>query len=530
MSSGDRFGNARVDLAEGWRADYAAPPSRLFGANGIGTGADGRIYIAQLAGSRLSALDPATGAIEHLATHGSDILGPDDIAFDDAGTMFVTEFTEGRVSMRAKNGAVRVLDGAVPGANPITFHDGHLIAGECRPDGRIMEIDRDGGAPRIIVDHVPMSNAFEVGPDGKLYFPVMGTNEIWRVNLDGSDCEVVVGDLGVPNSVKFDARGFIVSTQVASGQVLRIDVQGGTRELLAQYEPGIDNCTFVGDRLFVSHMSGAILEITRGGSDVLNPRGLLFPLGIAFAPDGGMYVADGAFAYVAEAGGPLTSAGMLMTPGYPGFHSGVASAGAGEWIVTTSIGELRAYRPAAGENDLLIDGFERLTGVACGNDGRIVFAEAGTGRVLSLTDGTVSVLAAGLSAPAGIAIGADGICYVSEGNRVAKIARGGVETVFDGLSLPEGLAIHGDTLFVVDVTARTLVACNIDGSNRRTIASDLPVGGLGGVRRTLGPPGGFGGPMVPFTALAARGDGTLFLGADGNGSVIAFHQHQERNA
>ena len=36
-----------------------------------------------------------------------------------------------------------------------------------------------------------------VGPDGKLYFPVMGTNEIWRVSLDGGTPEKVAGDLGV---------------------------------------------------------------------------------------------------------------------------------------------------------------------------------------------------------------------------------------------------------------------------------------------------------------------------------------------
>jgi sugar lactone lactonase YvrE len=34
---------------------------------------------------------------------------------------------------------------------------------------------------------------------------------------------VVATELGVPDSVKFDSDGTIVSTQVFSGQVLRID-------------------------------------------------------------------------------------------------------------------------------------------------------------------------------------------------------------------------------------------------------------------------------------------------------------------
>jgi sugar lactone lactonase YvrE len=229
----DRFGLSSVHLRPGLTLEYLAPPSRLYGANGIRAGRDGRLYIAQLAGSRVSAMDIDTGELMHLETADGAILGPDDLAFDDAGNLFITEFTENRVSMRSPGGAIRVLQGDIPGANPITFHQGRLLVGECRHDARIMELDLNGGSPRVILDHVPMTNAFEVGPDGKLYLPVMETNEIWRVNLDGTGCEVVIGDLGVPDSVKFDRRGRIVSTQVGSGQVLRIDPQSGERTLLA---------------------------------------------------------------------------------------------------------------------------------------------------------------------------------------------------------------------------------------------------------------------------------------------------------
>ena len=86
-----------------------------------------------------------------------------------------------------------------------------------------MELYPDGGPPRVLLENVPMPNAMEVGPDGMLYFPVMGANEIWRVSLDGGAPDVVARDLGVPDAVKFDARGRIVSTQVGSGQVLCID-------------------------------------------------------------------------------------------------------------------------------------------------------------------------------------------------------------------------------------------------------------------------------------------------------------------
>ncbi|PRC58943.1 gluconolaconase, partial [Mycobacterium sp. ITM-2017-0098] len=83
--------------------------------------------------------------------------------------------------------------------------------------GRLMELPLDGSAPRILVDNLPSPNAMEVGPDGLLYYPLMTANEIWRVHPDGGEPQRVAADLGVPDAVKFDADGFIVSTQVASG-------------------------------------------------------------------------------------------------------------------------------------------------------------------------------------------------------------------------------------------------------------------------------------------------------------------------
>jgi sugar lactone lactonase YvrE len=519
-----RFGNAPCRVAEGWSIDHLLPPSRLFGANGIRTGADGRIYVAQLSGSRVSAIDPDSGAIEHLATQGSDIIGPDDLVFDEAGNLYITEFTENRVSMRTPSGATRVLQGDIFGANPITYHQGRLIAGECRPDARIMELDRDGGAPRVIIGGLALTNAFDVGPDGKLYFPVMEANQIWRIGLDGGEAEVVAGDLGVPDSVKFDSKGFIISTQVGSGLVLRIDPRSGDRQVLADIGPGLDNSTFVGGRLFISHMTGSIHEILAPGEmRALNEKGLLWPMGVAAAADGSVYVADGSYAYVRPPEGRMALVGMLFTPGYPGFHRGAAADGTGGWIVTTSIGEVKRYRPDLCESELLTDGFDRLMGVAARGE-RIIFAEGGTGRVHALEGGSTVLLASDLVMPAGVALGDDGTCYVTESGagRIVALENGRARTVIDGLGLLEGIALHGDRLYAVDVSNRELVSCDTAGGDRRTIVADLPVGAPDGPRKYLGPAGVFSGPMLSFAGLAAGPDGTLYVGADGDGSVMAL--------
>jgi sugar lactone lactonase YvrE len=528
LQEGRSGAEASPSLAEGWRVQRLTPPSRLFGANGLRTGPDGRIYIAQVTGSQISALDIETGRLDTISPKGGDIIAPDDVAFDPRGNLYATEVMDGRVSVRNPDGHTRVLRGDVPCANGITVHQGRLFIGECREGGRLLELDLGGGEPRVLLENVPSPNAMEVGPDGLLYFPVMGANEIWRIDLDGGAPERVATGLGVPDSVKFDSAGRIVSTQVHSGQVLRIDPRTGEQTVLADLNPGLDNATFVGDRLFVSNFTGEITEILHGGTtQTVLPGGLNWPLDLAVGADGNLYVADGTYFYVLLPDSTLRTVGMLFTPGYPGFLRGLAPAGPGEFVVTTSGGQVCRYWPADNESEVLADGFDQLYGVAIAPDGAVVAAELGTGRVLSIRDGRVEVIASGLQDPIGLAILPDGACLVSEAGagRVVKLIGSGVETVVDDLQRPQGILVHERRLYVVDADAKALVAVDLDEPTRHTIASGLPLGAPPGVvpKPLKGMPP-FSGPQGPFAGIAAGPDGTLYISADAEGSVLALRQ------
>jgi sugar lactone lactonase YvrE len=361
-----------------------------------------------------------------------------------------------------------------------------------------------------------------------LYFPVMGANEIWRIDLDGGAPERVATELGVPDSVKFDSAGRIVSTQVHSGQVLRIDPRTGEQTVLADLNPGLDNSTFVGDRLFVSNFTGEITEIMDGGrtSSVL-PGGLNWPLDLAVGADDNLYIADGTYFYVLLPDRTLQTVGMLFTPGYPGFLRGLAPAGPGEFVVTTSGGQVSRYRPASCETEVLADGFDQLYGVALAADGAVVAAELGTGRVLSIRAGRADVIASGLHDPIGLAIAPDGTCLVSEAGagRVVGLTGSGVQTVVDDLARPQGILVRGRQLYVVDADAKALIVVDLDGGTRHTIASDLPLGAPPGVspKPLKGMPP-FSGPQGPFAGIAAGPDGTLYISADAEGSVLAVRQ------
>jgi sugar lactone lactonase YvrE len=517
---------SQPSLAEGWSLERVTPPSRLFGANGLRTGADGRVYIAQVTGSQITALDPATGRLDTISAKGGDIVAPDDVAFDPSGNLYATEVMDGRVSMRDAAGRTRVLRDDIPSANGITFHRGRLFIGECREGGRLLELDLNGGAPRVLLENAPSPNAMEVGPDGLLYFPLMGANEIWRIDPEGGVPERVAGDLGIPDAVKFDSSGCIVSTQVHSGQVLRIDPRSGERTVLAALNPGLDNLTFVGERLFVSNFTGEITEILSGGeSRTVLPGGLNWPLDLAVGADGNLYIADGTYFYVLGADGTPRTVGMLFSPGYPGFLRGLVPTGAGEFVVTTSNGQVSRYRPATNESEVLAEGFDQLYGVAVAPAGNVVVAELGAGRVLSIRPGLVEVLASGLSDPVGVAIAPDGACLVCEAGAGRVVKLDGTGTLVDGLQRPQGILVHDGQIYIVDAGAKELIAFDPGTGTRRTIASELPVGAPPGVipKPLLGLPP-FSGPQGPFAGIAAGPDGTLYVSADAEGSVLALRR------
>jgi DNA-binding beta-propeller fold protein YncE len=325
--------------------------------------------------------------------------------------------------------------------------------------------------------------------------------------------------------VKFDSRGRIVTTQVGSGQVLRIDVQTGAREVLADLGPGLDNVSFIGDRIFVSSIPGEITEILAPGKTrSVIPRALQWPLGLAVGADGTVFVADGAFSYTLHPDGRKELACMLFTVGGPGYIRGVATgAASGEWIVTTGLGSIARYRSGE-ESDWIAHGYDQLMGVATNARGAVVFAEYGTGSV-HVADGTEArTLATGLDKPMGVAVIGDTI-YVAEAGagRVVALGSNGTETLVDGLARPEGLCASGDKLYIIDTLAKTLIEADPASGARHTIAENLPVGAPVGVTaKFLGPIGDMAGPMINFAGIAAGADGTLYVAADAEGSVLAI--------
>ena len=204
--------------------------------------------------------------------------------------------------------------------------------------------------------------------------------------------------------------------------------------------------------------------------------------------------------------------------GAPGWASG-------EWLITTGLGSVARYRPALGESDFLAHGFDRLMGIATSDSGAVLFAEMGTGRVHLVEGDAVRPSAEGLDQPMGIALQGH-TAYIAEAGagRIARLRQGSpVDTLAEGLGRPEGLCLSGGKLYAVDTAGKRLLEIDPESGAVATIASNLPVGAPPGVvPKFLGPIGDMSGPMINFADIACGPDGSLYVSADGEGSVLAF--------
>jgi sugar lactone lactonase YvrE len=439
--------------------------------------------------------------------------------------MYVTEVMSARVCARTPDGNVRIVADNLPGANGITVHQDRVFIDEFRRGGRIFELyPQSGRAPRLIADDLRGPNALMVGPDGKLYFPLVPQGEVWRVDIETGAREKVVGDLKSPPAVKFNRRGELIVPQAGTGEVVRIDVQSGAKTVIAKVRPGIDNLAFSPDnRLFISHfVDGGVDEVAMDGSNnerVLVLGGLVGPWGIVCGQQGELHISDGLSLATVSPSKQIKRLGGLLDNSFPGFVRGMAAGVPGELWLTTMNGDVVQYFPDGRPFNTLVRKLQQPYGLARLADGTVVVAEAGSSKLLRIDSaGQASTVASGLSQPCDVVAASDGTCFVSETGkgRVVRIDKDGtIASVRDGLEKPRSMALQGDTLLVLDLGTKELHAVTLSNRQQQILASHLPVGD---------PPGCSRGPMDFAGSLGVGSDGTIYIPGDAEGSVLALQR------
>jgi sugar lactone lactonase YvrE len=296
-----------------------AQGAALHGTNGIRFGPDGNLYIASVVGREIIVMNKLNGKIINRFGPAEGVEGPDDLAFGPDGSLYWTDLMVGEVGRMTPEGVV-TKQFVAPGVNPITFSpDGRLFVGLCFLGDGLYELDPDLSAPpRPIIEATPGNpyplgflNAFDFGPDGRLYGPVFAGGVVISVGVgeagdpastspwtDGT-IQVVATGFTWPAATKFDPNNGLLTVLDQTGEVFQVNHLTGEKTVIATLEDGLDNLAFDSNgRLYISNADhGWIVQMLPSGQGrTISQGGMTNPQGVAVlqGPDGKdlVYVAD----------------------------------------------------------------------------------------------------------------------------------------------------------------------------------------------------------------------------------------------
>ncbi len=505
-----------------WTVTVLAQGGPLHATNGMYFGPDGRLHVVSASSAEVLALDPESGEILERWGPEDGVQGPDDIIFGPDGSWYWTEFAFGDVAKRAPDGTTTVIASPGPGVNPITFaDDGRLFVSQCALGDHLFELDpAGGGEPRLITDQLGPGcglNGMDWGPDDRLYGPRPSASEVVRVDVERGTFETVSAEFDRPVALKFDSQHRLHVLDSGTGELFRVDIATGDRELVGRTGAGSDNLAFdADDRLFVSSYAHSFIV------EVLGPEtnrtviagGVSFPGGLAWLPaaDGGgrLLLADRRALRELD---PETGAEVHVVTGVGSDLGEALSAHPhGERLLLSGATSVSIWDPDGHSLVARFEGFAEAVD-AVPLDGDIVVSEYETGSVVRFDPAAPdarTVLASGLEAPAGLAVHGGDLYVADRSGTLLQVLDDGERLdpprlVADGLAAPEGIAAGEDgTLYVVEENAGRVTRIDPETGAATPIADGLTLDSL--EQKSIG-----GSTSVGFLSGIAVGDGSLYV-------------------
>ena len=506
------------DGKEIWRG------SVLNGPNGLYVHPNGNVYAASVFGNEITVQNPRNGKILDRIGPERGVNGPDDVFIADDGTVYWTDILGGTVGMLKPDGTFKTQQ-VVPGVNPITMSDdGRLFVGVIFLGVGLYELDPDLEDPPVPVfaDPTPIFgiNGMDFGPDGLLYFPLFFTNQIARADVlnrtPGVDptVEVLADGFRVPSAVKFNSKGELHVSDLAAGQVLKVELPSGDRDVVAEIEGIIDNLAFnARDQLFFAADSDAqIFKVTPSGrARGINRAGFSGPSTIAITDDGTVWVADAeARGFKGHRRNPTSTIYHRFDQQFEGPAATNTIAADGDLLITTGLvsGSVQVLNPNTGE---IVEDIRSIGGavnaIAHGSD--LAIAQLGVGVVNSAGE----VIADGFAYALGLASDGDTL-YVTDWalGTVTAVTDAGSTVVASGLANPEGIAVDGRHLLVVEEGKDQVSAIHLGSGRVTTLIEGLDLGPAVAVSDFSPPHGALSGVAV--------GSKRIYVSQDGDNNAV----------
>jgi streptogramin lyase len=251
-TSPDRTSSTTEAATLGPPAENQTPPA---GTNGLAFDADGRLWIADLEGGQILAVDPEDGSVLVRLGEDDGVRTPDDLVFDADGRLWWTENAVGAVGRiddpLDPDAASETVATLGAGANPIAIDDrGAVFVARTLAGDALYRLDPDDpGDPHLVKDGPGQLNAFSFGADGMLYAPrfVDGAGVVSAIDPATGEATDLVGGLPLAVSVEVAADGTLRVLTVAPATVWTVDGTGAHEVLTELPSAAVDNQAFDDD-------------------------------------------------------------------------------------------------------------------------------------------------------------------------------------------------------------------------------------------------------------------------------------------
>ncbi|WP_245678407.1 SMP-30/gluconolactonase/LRE family protein [Chondromyces crocatus] len=515
-----------------YRKEVVVPGSPFQGVHGLAVDDHGRLLASNLLGQSVHSIDLSSGVVSTLV--GPPLGGADDVAIGPDGSVYWTGYFSGRLMRHTRDGETRILAEDLPGLNSLAFRgDGRLYVTQVGRGDALWEVDPDGNEPpRQLLSDYGFLNGFEFGLDDRAYGPLMMAGQVVRLDVDAGEFEVVAEGFTMPTAVNFDtSHEHLYVVDAATGELVRVRVATGEKEVVANLPTGLDNLAIgPDDQVYVSNMVDNDIRVFNPADGsirhVVEAR-LSVPSGLAVAPDDPeehLYVADVyALRRVGGLDGTITETTRVLSTTMT-FPMQV-SLGARHVILSSAyLASVQVLDRASGEILRTIPNANGVQGALELADGTLLVAEASTGRLVLVDTAEpagTTVLTEGLEGPVGLApdteVEEPGV-YVTEvrSGRVSRVrlSDGAQHRVVSGLQAPEGIARHPDGgLIVAEVGGKRLMRIDPTSGKSTVIASELPIG----LPESAGMPPGY----LP-TGVAVGASGTIYMSSDIESALYRF--------
>jgi sugar lactone lactonase YvrE len=508
--------------SDSYTIERIVPPSAFHGIHGLAFDAQDRLFAGSVVGQSIYSVDTSTGMVDTVVPAPEGMA--DDLVFLADGTMVWTSISVGIVRARKGDGPVRVVARDLRSINSINVRktDGRLFAAQVFGGDALWELDPAGAkAPRKIIEDMGGFNGFDIGPDGMLYGPLWFKKQVVRIHPDTGDLKVIADGFHTPAAANFDSKGRLYVLDTARGELVRVDIASGSKQVVARLATALDNLAIDSkDRIFVSNMAdNAIHEVdpnTGKAREVIKGK-LSTPRSIAVATNASgddVYVADVfAFRRVNGKSGAVRDIARAHAANTPIAYANSVTANDKHITLTNSSGVVQIYDR---RTQKVLREWASLRGAQTAielTDGSVLVAGSPRGALTRVSGPNAEhrkTLMTDLGGPIALALAANGNVYMSDSaaGEISEVdlTHGTKRLIARGLRTPQGLAVGTDgSLFVIERDAKQLTRIDARTGAAAGVALNLPVGRHGVDGASAG--------------VAAGARGTLYVMSDVENSI-----------